>query len=58
MNEYFSVNAEVTGYVKSGMSTDILVKTASNEINSLTKKMQSFCGEDRIMLVTTIPRLD
>jgi hypothetical protein len=46
MNEYFSVNAEVRGYVKPDVSTDILVKTASNEINNLTKKMQSFCGED------------
>ena len=58
MNDYFSDNAEVRGYVKPGVPTDILVKTASNEINNLTKKMQSFNGEDRMTLVTTIPRLD
>jgi hypothetical protein len=38
MDEYSSENVEVRGYVKPGVSTDILVKTASNEINSLTKK--------------------
>jgi hypothetical protein len=38
MNKYFSENGEVRGCVKSGVSTDILIKTASNEINSLTKK--------------------
>jgi hypothetical protein len=38
MKEYSSENVEVRGYVKPGVSTDILVKTASNEINSLTKK--------------------
>jgi hypothetical protein len=37
---------EVRAYVNPGVSTDKLVKTASNEINNLTKKMQSFCGED------------
>jgi hypothetical protein len=37
------------------VSTDILVKTASNEINNLTKKMQSFCGEDWMILVTRFP---
>ena len=44
--------------MKPGVSTDILVKIAFNEINNLTKKMQSFSGEDQMMLVTTIPRLD
>jgi hypothetical protein len=58
MNDYFSDNAEVSGYVKPGVPTDILVKTASNEINNLIKKMQSFCGDYEMMLVTTIPRLD
>ena len=38
MNKYFSKNGQVRGYVKSGVSTDILIKTASNKINSLTKK--------------------
>jgi hypothetical protein len=38
MNEYFFENVEVRGLVKPGVSTDILVKTASNEIKSLTKK--------------------
>jgi hypothetical protein len=38
MNEYFSGNFEVRGYVKPCVSTDILVKTASNEISNLTKK--------------------
>jgi len=38
MNEYSSENVEFRGYVKPGVSTDILVKTASNEINSLTNK--------------------
>jgi hypothetical protein len=36
--EYFSENVEVRGNVKPGVSTGILVKTASNEINNLTKK--------------------
>jgi len=57
MNEYFSDNIEVRGYVQPGVCTDTLVKTASNEINSLTKKMQSFCGEVQVMLETTVPRL-
>jgi hypothetical protein len=56
MNEYFSEN-EVRGNVKPGVPTDILVKTASNEINNLTKEMQSFCGEVQMTLETTIPRL-
>jgi hypothetical protein len=34
MNEYFSENVEVRGYVKPGVSADILVKTASNDLNS------------------------
>ena len=38
MNEYFSENVEVRGYVKTGVSADILVKTASNDLNSLTKQ--------------------
>jgi hypothetical protein len=38
MKEYFSENVEVRGCVKPGVTTDILVKTASNEINGLTKK--------------------
>jgi hypothetical protein len=37
MNEYFSENVEVRGCVKPGVSADILVKTASNNLNSLTK---------------------
>jgi hypothetical protein len=37
-NEFFTENVEVRGYVKPGVSTDILVKTASNEIISLTKQ--------------------
>ena len=57
MNEYFSENVEVRGCVQPGVSTDILVKTASNEINNLAKKMQSFCGEVQMVLETTIPRL-
>ena len=38
MHEYFPKNVEVRGYVKPGVSIDILFKTASKEINSLTKK--------------------
>jgi hypothetical protein len=38
MNKYFSENGEVRVYVKSGVSADILIKIASNEINNLTKK--------------------
>jgi hypothetical protein len=38
MGGYFSENVEVRGYVKPGVSTDILVETVANEINSLTKK--------------------
>jgi hypothetical protein len=38
MNKYFSGNFEVRGYVEPCVSTDILVKSASNEISSLTKK--------------------
>jgi hypothetical protein len=38
MKEYFSENVEVRDYVKPCVTTDILVKTACNEINGLTKK--------------------
>ena len=38
MNKYFSENGEVRGYVKFGVSTVVLIKTASSEINNLTKK--------------------
>jgi hypothetical protein len=38
MNEYSSENVEVRGNVKHGVSTSILVKTASHEINNLAKK--------------------
>jgi hypothetical protein len=38
IKDYFSENVEVMGYVKPGVTTDILVKTASNDIINLTKK--------------------
>ena len=57
MNEFFSENVEVRGCVKLGVSTDGLVKTESNKINSLTKKDAIILGEDRITVETTIPRL-
>ena len=34
MNEYFSENVEVRGYVKPGVSADILIKIASNDTQS------------------------
>jgi len=37
MNECFSENVEVRDFVKPDVPTDTLVKTACNELNSLTK---------------------
>jgi hypothetical protein len=43
--------------VKTGVTTDILVKTASNEINGSTKKDAIILWEDQTMWVKIILRV-